>query len=184
MTTPGVAQPVDRVINAQMIEYVEACADTIVQRERIFRRGLAPWLGPSTSTSRRSVANRGRSRSQVVESTNRLCHSRAGGPAPVTCTFSGPTLVVIDIDVCARAPSSPSPYMLRAPKLRSPKYAASLCRRQEICSPTALPSANSWADCSASFGPSSSCPPASTVTRTCVSPICTSSATWVSTASG
>ena len=48
------------------------------------------------------MANRGRSRSQVVESTNRLCHSSAGGPEPATCTFSGPTLVGIDIDVvCA-----------------------------------------------------------------------------------
>jgi hypothetical protein len=34
MTTPGVTQPVDRLINAQMIKYVEACAHTIVQRER------------------------------------------------------------------------------------------------------------------------------------------------------
>lgn len=41
----------------------------------------------------RSWANSSRSRCQVVESTNRLCHSTAGGPLPHTWTRSPPSPV-------------------------------------------------------------------------------------------
>ena len=93
MASPRVAHPVHGCADAQCVEDRAGCLGTLLERVVPTRIPAGPMAGPVMMTRRRSVASSLSTRAHDRESTKRLCHRTATGPAPSSRTASGPTRV-------------------------------------------------------------------------------------------
>src|SRR6476620_9011059 len=182
MAAPGIAQPVHRLVDVEVIEHVDGRPEAVVDGESRFPAGIPAVIGP---VDHDEPPLRGKAGEQPIPG-GRVGeeavpeHGRRPGSQLSHLQGTQPgddrRRVVLGHE-CLHG-------MLRTPKLWSPKYAAEPCRRQGICQPTAWRSVSSWAGYCGNSGSNCSHRRTSTGTPTSANRTCTSSATSASMVSG